>query len=82
MLCKQLDKDLIMDLDTNGDGLDKVEFVVGMLTKLELIKMEHVQVQKLISKSSQIQDQLMDSDDLRHQCETTASKNSPNNSIK
>ena len=43
LLSKQLDVDLITSLDTDGDGVNKVEFVVGMLTKLELIKWSDVE---------------------------------------
>jgi len=42
LLKKQLDEKLITSLDTNGDGVNKLEFVVGMLTKLELINWEDV----------------------------------------
>jgi len=34
---KQLDVDLITSLDKDGDGVDKLEFVLGMLEKLDLI---------------------------------------------
>ena len=37
MLKRQLDRDLILSLDVDGNGVDKFEFVVGMLIKLELI---------------------------------------------
>ena len=37
MLRRQLDEDLITSLDKNGDGVDKLEFVLGMLEKLDLI---------------------------------------------
>ena len=37
LLSKQLDTTLITSLDTDGNGVNKLEFVVGMLTKLELI---------------------------------------------
>lgn len=38
LLNKQLDADLIESLDTDGNGVDKLEFVVGMLTKLNLVQ--------------------------------------------
>lgn len=37
LLRKQLDIELITSLDKNGDGVNKLEFVVGMLIKLEII---------------------------------------------
>ena len=37
MLAKRLDPELIKSLDKDGAGVDKTEFVVGMLVKLELI---------------------------------------------
>ena len=36
LLQRQLDADLIQSLDKDNNGLDKLEFVVGMLTKLEV----------------------------------------------
>jgi len=32
-----LDEELIVSLDTDGDGVDKAEFVLGMLEKLSII---------------------------------------------
>ena len=40
LLRRKLDADLIRSLDKDGDGVDKVEFVVGMLTALELVTWE------------------------------------------
>lgn len=39
---KQLDRDLILSLDKDQNGLDKFEFVTGMLVKLELVPEEEV----------------------------------------
>jgi len=38
LLSKQLDVELIESLDTDGNGVDKLEFVVGMLTNLNLVQ--------------------------------------------
>jgi voltage-gated potassium channel Kch len=43
MLKRQLDRDLILSLDADGNGVDKFEFVVGMLIKLELISIGDVE---------------------------------------
>ena len=46
-----LDHDLMMSLDKDGDGVDKFEFVIGMLTKLELLDEGDVEVfTKLFAK--------------------------------
>jgi len=37
LLTRQLDEDLITSLDRDGDGVDRCEFVVGMLLKLGLV---------------------------------------------
>ena len=37
MLQKKLDVELMMSLDKDGNGVDKLEFVVGMLTNLDII---------------------------------------------
>ena len=37
MLKRRLDPELITSLDTDGKGVDKCEFVVGMMIKLELV---------------------------------------------
>jgi len=43
LLKKKLDKDLICSLDQEGNGVDKTEFVVGMLVKLEMVKWADVE---------------------------------------
>jgi len=43
LLKRKLDRDLITSLDRDGNGLDKLEFVIGMLTKLELVTWETVE---------------------------------------
>ena len=43
MLTRRLDPDLITSLDTDGGGVDKTEFVVGMLVKLELVDQKDVE---------------------------------------
>ena len=40
LLKKRLDPELIRSLDKDGGGLDKAEFVLGMLYKLDLVKEE------------------------------------------
>ena len=40
LLKKRLDPELIRSLDTDGGGLDKAEFVLGMLYKLDLVNEE------------------------------------------
>jgi hypothetical protein len=42
LLQKKLDKDLILSLDQDGKGVDKTEFVIGMLTKLGLVDQDDV----------------------------------------
>lgn len=39
----KLDMDLILSLDTDGNGVDRFEFVVGMIVKLGIISQEDVQ---------------------------------------
>jgi hypothetical protein len=34
MLSKELDMEMISELDTNGDGVDRFEFVIGVLCQL------------------------------------------------
>ena len=43
LLKRQLDPDLIQSLDKDNNGLDKLEFVVGMLTKLEILHWDDVE---------------------------------------
>jgi len=43
LLKRQLDMDLIASLDKDNNGLDKLEFVVGMLTKLEILHWDDVE---------------------------------------
>ena len=43
LLQRQLDPDLIQSLDKDNNGLDKLEFVVGMLTKLEILHWDDVE---------------------------------------
>jgi Ca2+-binding EF-hand superfamily protein len=43
MLKRRLDPDLITSLDKDGGGVDKTEFVVGMLVKLELVGQKDVE---------------------------------------
>ena len=43
LLERQLDTDLIQSLDKDNNGLDKLEFVVGMLTKLEILHWDDVE---------------------------------------
>merc|ERR1719230_1226685 len=43
LLQRQLDQDLISSLDKDNNGLDKLEFVVGMLTKLEILHWDDVE---------------------------------------
>ena len=43
MLKRRLDPDLITSLDKDGGGVDKTEFVVGMLVKLELVDQKDVE---------------------------------------
>jgi len=43
LLHRQLDMDLIESLDKDNNGLDKLEFVVGMLTKLEILHWDDVE---------------------------------------
>ena len=40
LMAKRLDPELIRSLDKDGGGLDKAEFVLGMLYKLDLVKEE------------------------------------------
>lgn len=40
MLKKQLQEDLLVSLDRDGDGVDKAEFVLGMLEKLGVLSRE------------------------------------------
>ena len=40
MLKLRLNEEMILSLDKDGDGVDKLEFVLGMLEKLELISEE------------------------------------------
>lgn len=42
MLKKRLDPELIKSLDKDGSGVDKCEFVVGMLVKLEMVSSDDV----------------------------------------
>ena len=42
MLKRRLDPELIKSLDKDGAGVDKTEFVVGMLVKLELVREQDV----------------------------------------
>mmetsp|Transcript_47493 Transcript_47493/g.117590 ORF Transcript_47493/g.117590 Transcript_47493/m.117590 type:complete len:672 (-) Transcript_47493:56-2071(-) len=42
LLRRKLDRNLITSLDRDGNGLDKLEFVIGMLTKLELVTWDTV----------------------------------------
>ena len=41
-MVRKLDADLITSLDLDGQGVDKFEFVVGMLHKLEMIDWSEV----------------------------------------
>lgn len=43
LLQRQLDLDLIQSLDKDNNGLDKLEFIVGMLTKLEILQWDDVE---------------------------------------
>ena len=43
LLRKKLDTDLIKSLDKDGSGVDRLEFVLGMLTKLGLVDWEEVE---------------------------------------
>ena len=43
LLERQLDAELIQSLDKDNNGLDKLEFVVGMLTKLEILHWDDVE---------------------------------------
>jgi len=43
LLERQLDHELIASLDKDNNGLDKLEFVVGMLTKLEILHWDDVE---------------------------------------
>jgi len=43
LLERKLDGDLIVSLDKDGNGLDKLEFVIGMLTKLEILQWDDVE---------------------------------------
>mmetsp|Transcript_5550 Transcript_5550/g.14665 ORF Transcript_5550/g.14665 Transcript_5550/m.14665 type:complete len:473 (+) Transcript_5550:42-1460(+) len=43
MLKGSLDIDLMRSLDIDGDGVDKFEFVIGMLAKLDAVNMEDVE---------------------------------------
>ena len=43
LLKKKLDRELILSLDQDGGGVDKMEFVVGMLTRLDLVAWEDVE---------------------------------------
>jgi len=43
LLQRQLDVDLIQSLDKDNNGLDKLEFIVGMLTKLEILQWDDVE---------------------------------------
>jgi len=40
---RQVNRELILSLDKDGNGLDKFEFVIGMLIKLEMVPEEDVQ---------------------------------------
>merc|ERR1719473_2323865 len=40
---KQCNRDLILSLDKDNNGLDMFEFVTGMLIKLEIVEEEEVQ---------------------------------------
>ena len=41
LLKKKLDRELILSLDQDGGGVDKMEFVVGMLTRHDLVDVCH-----------------------------------------
>lgn len=43
LLSAKLNPELITTLDSDGDGVNKFEFVVGMLVKLEIVSWEQVQ---------------------------------------
>jgi potassium channel subfamily K len=43
LLKKKLDKDLICSLDQEGNGVDKFEFVIGMLVRLEMVQWSDVE---------------------------------------
>ncbi|KAJ8607113.1 hypothetical protein CTAYLR_009163 [Chrysophaeum taylorii] len=43
-LLARFDMNLIKELDTNGDGLDKAEYVLGMLQAMELVDKDKVQL--------------------------------------
>ena len=43
LLKKKLDRNLICSLDKDGSGVDKLEFVIGMLVKLELVQWNDVE---------------------------------------
>jgi hypothetical protein len=43
LLERRLDLNLIQSLDKDNNGLDKLEFVVGMLTKLEIVQWDDVE---------------------------------------
>jgi hypothetical protein len=48
---KSMDTDLMLSLDKDGDGVDRFEFVVGMLSKLEVLDESDVELfEKLFNK--------------------------------
>ena len=44
LMQKQLDPNLISKLDVNNNGVDRLEFLVGMLTSLGVVEPEEVQI--------------------------------------
>ena len=65
LLRRKLDADLIRSLDKDGDGVDKVEFVVGMLTALELVTWEDAEpFMKQFESLDQNRDGKLTGDDL------------------
>jgi len=73
LLDKQLDPTLILQLDRNGEGVDKLEFVVGMLTNLGVVS--HEDVQTFIDRFEQLDTDgsgTLDHADLAHMLEQNA----------
>ena len=65
LLRRKLDADLIRSLDKDGDGVDKAEFVVGMLTALELVTWEDAEpFMKQFESLDQNRDGKLTGDDL------------------
>ncbi len=66
MVKGSLDVDLMLSLDKDGNGVDKFEFVIGMLTMLDAVKQEDVDMfVKLFEMLDKDGSGMLDGDDIR-----------------